>query len=103
MSQSTKPFDCVSTLTDAIAPTFYNLVPRCPTMASIEDQLAELKQQVVEERESRAAAEKAAADRAEAQQKRHEETLKKQHVETMQMFFSAYGEADRTRGAEAAG
>ena len=52
-------------------------------MASIEDQLAELKQQVVEERESRAAAEKAAADRAEAQQKRHEETLKKQHVETM--------------------
>ena len=38
-------------------------------MASIEDQLAELKQQVVEERESRAAAEKAAADRAEAQQK----------------------------------
>ena len=55
-------------------------------MASIEDQLAELKQQVVETRESRAAVEKAAADRAEAQQKRHEETLKKQHVETMQMF-----------------
>ena len=55
-------------------------------MASIEDQLAELKQQVVEERESRAAAENAAADRAEAQQKRHKETLKKQHVETMQMF-----------------
>ena len=55
-------------------------------MAIIEDQLAELKHQDVEERESRAAAEKAAADRAEAQQKRHEETLKKQHVETMQMF-----------------
>ena len=55
-------------------------------MASIEDQLAELNQQVVEERESRAAAEKVAADRVEAQQKRHEETLKKQHVETMQMF-----------------
>ena len=55
-------------------------------MASIEDQLTELKQQVVEERESRAPAEKAAADRAEAQQKRHEETLKKQQVETMQMF-----------------
>ena len=62
------------------------LVPRCQTTTSIEDQLAEFKQQVVEERESRAAAEKAAADRAEAQQKRHEETLKKQHVETMQMF-----------------
>ena len=55
-------------------------------MASIEDQLAELNQQVVEERESRAAAEKVAAGRVEAQQKRHEETLKKQHVETMQMF-----------------
>ena len=55
-------------------------------MAIIEDQLAELKHQDVEERESRAAAEKAAADRAEAQQKRHEETLKKQHVQTMQMF-----------------
>ena len=55
-------------------------------MASIEDQLAELKQQVVEEREARAADEKAAADRAEAQQKRHEETLKTRHVETMQMF-----------------
>ena len=55
-------------------------------MACIEDQLAELKQQVVEERESRAAAEKAASDKAEAQQKRHEETLKKQHVETMHMF-----------------
>ena len=54
-------------------------------MATIEGQLAELKHQVVEERESRTAAEKAAADRAEAQQKRHE-TLKKQHVETMQMF-----------------
>ena len=53
-------------------------------MASIEDQLAELKHQVVKGRESRA--EKAAADRAEAQQKRHEETLEKQHVETMQML-----------------
>ena len=55
-------------------------------MASIENQLPKLKQQVVEERESRAAAGKASEDRAEAQQKRHEETLKKQHVETMQMF-----------------
>ena len=55
-------------------------------MASIDDQLAELNQQVLEERESRVAAEKADADRAEARQKRHEETLKKQHVETMQMF-----------------
>ena len=55
-------------------------------MVSIEDQLAELKQQVIEERESRAAADKAAADKAEAQQKRHEETLKKQHLGTMQMF-----------------
>ena len=62
------------------------MVPRCQTTTSIEDQLAEFKQQVVEERESRAAAENAAADRAEAQQKRHKETLKKQHVETMQMF-----------------
>ena len=55
-------------------------------MASIEDQLTELKQQVVEERESRAAAKKAAADRAEAQQKHYEETLKKQHLETMGTF-----------------
>ena len=55
-------------------------------MASIENQLPKLKQQVVEERESRAAAGKASEDRAEAQQKRHEETLKKQHVGTMQMF-----------------
>ena len=55
-------------------------------MASIEDRLAELKQQVVEERESRAAAPTAAADIAEAQQKRHEETVKKQHVGTMQIF-----------------
>ena len=62
------------------------MVPRCQTTTSIEDQLAEFKQQVVEERESRAAAEKAAADRAEGQQNRHEETLKNQHVETMQMF-----------------
>ena len=44
-----------------------------------------MKQQVLEKRESRAATEKAAAYIAEAQQKRHEETLNKQHVETMQM------------------
>ena len=67
-------------------------------MASIENQLPKLKQQVVEERESRAAAGKASEDRAEAQQKRHEETLKKQHVETMQMFARLIME--RQRGQE---
>ena len=55
-------------------------------MASIEDQIAGLKQQVVEEGGSRAAAEKTGADRAKAHQHHHEETLKKQRVETMQMF-----------------
>ena len=63
---------CQLTLTDARARTFYNLVTNSAIMArsederylTLEDQLAQLRQQVVEERESRAAAEKAAADRA---------------------------------------
>ena len=44
-------------------------------MADIEDQLAELKQQLAEEKESRAAAERAAADRAEEQRRQHEQTM----------------------------
>ena len=43
-------------------------------MADIEDQLAELKQQLAE-KESRAAAESAAADRAEEQRRQHEQTM----------------------------
>ena len=44
-------------------------------MADIEDQLAELKQQLAEEKESRAAAERAVADRAEEQRRQHEQTM----------------------------
>ena len=70
-------------------------------MASIENQLPKLKQQVVEERESRAAAE--TADRAEAQQKRlggdAEEATRGDDADVC----SAYEEAERSRGAEAAG
>ena len=44
-------------------------------MADIEDQLAELKQQLAEEKESCAAAERAPADRAEEQRRQHEQTM----------------------------
>ena len=44
-------------------------------MADIEDQLAELKQQLAEEKESRTAAESAAADRAEEQRRQHDQTM----------------------------
>ena len=42
---------------------------------TLEDQLAQLRQQVVEERESRAAAEKATADRAAKQQQQHDDVM----------------------------
>ena len=45
-------------------------------MADIEEQLAELRQQLAEEKESRAAAESAAAQRAEEQRIQHEQTMK---------------------------
>ena len=60
-----------STLSDAVAPIFYNYFgTKSAIMAgvgedldlSVKEQLAQLRQQVVEDRASREAAEKAAAD-----------------------------------------
>ena len=42
---------------------------------TLEDQLAQLRQQVVEERESRGVAEKAAADRAAKQEQEHDDVM----------------------------
>ena len=85
---------CQSTSSDAVAPIFYKYFgTKSAIMAgvdedldlSVEEQLAQLRQQVVEDRASREAAEKEAADR-EASAAGRAADQQRQHDEMMQML-----------------